>query len=227
MRVKVKFFAIYSELVGCRELEMEVEEGTTVASLWEQMKRENPKLGDLSDHWVTAVNMEYVSRDTALADNDEVAFLPPVSGGGIFQITTGEIHPEEVAELVQYDGAGAVVTFSGVVRNESLGKRVLYLEYDAYKEMAEAKMREIGQEIKERWGIERVAIVHRVGHLEIGQASVVIAVATPHRAEAFEACRYAIDRLKETVPIWKKEVWEGGEYWIEGDRPSEAEGENR
>ncbi|HID87231.1 MAG TPA: molybdenum cofactor biosynthesis protein MoaE [Anaerolineae bacterium] len=116
---------------------------------------------------------------------------------------------------MEHPGAGAIATFLGTVRDHSRGRRVLYLEYDAYPEMAERTLRQIGEEIRERWGLDRVAIVHRIGRLEIGEASVAIAVAAPHRAEAFEACRYAVDRLKEIVPIWKKEVWEGGEYWVE------------
>jgi molybdopterin synthase catalytic subunit len=132
----------------------------------------------------------------------------------MFEITTHTIQPEQLVEAVQHDEDGGVVTFIGVVRNENRGKQVLYLEYEAYPEMAVAKMREIGGEIAARWGLGHVAIVHRMGRLEIGEASVVIAVAAPHRDVAFEACRYAIDRLKETVPVWKKEVYADGEVWL-------------
>lgn len=141
----------------------------------------------------------------------------------MFRITEDEITVQNVIEAVEHPGAGAIATFLGTVRDHSRGKRVLYLEYDAYPEMAERTLRQIGEEIRERWGLDRVAIVHRIGRLEIGEASVAIAVAAPHRAEAFEACRYAVDRLKEIVPIWKKEVWEGGEYWVEGDHRAEGE----
>jgi len=133
----------------------------------------------------------------------------------LFRVTEDEITAQMVIEAVEHPGAGAIATFLGTVRDHSRGRRVLYLEYDAYPEMAERTLRQIGEEIRERWGLDRVAIVHRIGRLEIGEASVAIAVAAPHRAEAFEACRYAVDRLKEIVPIWKKEVWEGGEYWVE------------
>ncbi|MFQ6057505.1 MAG: molybdenum cofactor biosynthesis protein MoaE [Anaerolineae bacterium] len=136
----------------------------------------------------------------------------------MFKITKDEIAVEAVIQAVEHPGAGAIATFVGTVRDQSQGRRVLYLEYDAYPEMAEKTLRQIGEEIRKRWGLERVAIVHRIGRLEIGEASVAIAVAAPHRAEAFQACRYAIDRLKEIVPVWKKEVWEGGEYWVEDDR---------
>ncbi len=132
----------------------------------------------------------------------------------MFEISTGRIDVDGVAEAVRHDEDGAVVTFVGVVRNQNRGKRVLHLEYEAYPEMAIDKMREIGEEIAGRWGLRHVAIVHRVGRLEIGDASVVIAVAAPHRDVAFEACRYAIDRLKETVPVWKKEIYADGEVWL-------------
>lgn len=132
----------------------------------------------------------------------------------MFEITDRQIVAGELAEVVRSDADGAVVTFAGVVRGVSKGKKVLYLEYEAYKSMAEKKMAEIGKEIRERWEIERVAMRHRVGHLEVGETAVAIAVASPHRKEAFEACQYAIDRIKLVVPIWKKEVWEDGEVWI-------------
>ncbi|HEX2171931.1 MAG TPA: molybdenum cofactor biosynthesis protein MoaE [Dehalococcoidia bacterium] len=134
--------------------------------------------------------------------------------GNLFEITTEPLRHEPVVEAVSAPGVGGVVTFAGNVRLWSRGKRVSYLDYDAYPEMATKYLRQIGDEIKDRWGIEHVAIVHRIGHLEIGETSVIIAVGSPHRREAFEACHYAIDRLKEIVPIWKKEVWEDGEVWI-------------
>ncbi len=132
----------------------------------------------------------------------------------MFEITGQPIDASRLVEAVRHDEDGAVVTFVGVVRNENRGKPVLHLEYEAYPEMAVGKMREIGEEIAARWGLRHVAIVHRVGRMEIGEASVVIAVAAPHRNVAFEACRYAIDRLKETVPVWKKEVYADGEVWL-------------
>jgi molybdopterin synthase catalytic subunit len=133
----------------------------------------------------------------------------------VFRVTDQPLSVEAIARLVEHRGAGAVVVFVGTVRDSSEGRRVRYLEYDAYPEMAEATLRQIGDEIRQRWGLDRVAIVHRTGHLDIGEASVVIAVAAPHRVEAFQACRYAIDRLKAIVPIWKKEVWEDGESrWV-------------
>lgn len=134
----------------------------------------------------------------------------------MFKITEEPIAVDALYDQVSKNSNGAVVTFCGVVRDHSGDRRTDYLVYDAYEEMAEKKMAEIGTEIKRKWGISDIAILHRVGRLEIGEVSVLIAVASPHRAQAFEACRYAIDHLKETVPIWKKEVGEDGEAWVEG-----------
>ena len=132
----------------------------------------------------------------------------------MYRVTTEAIDPRSIQRAVQRDEHGAVVTFLGVVRHHSEGRRVRYLEYEAYPQMAEKKLREIGEEIKARWGIEHVAMVHRIGHLDIGEIVLVIAIASAHRREAFEAAQYAVDRIKEVVPIWKKEVWEGGEAWV-------------
>lgn len=137
----------------------------------------------------------------------------------VYRITEDPIRPEALFDTVRSNGDGAVVTFAGVVRDNSLGRETEHLVYDAYREMAEKKLREIGAEIRQKWGLDHVAILHRVGRMEIGEISVLIAVASPHRCEAFEACHFAIDRLKQTVPIWKKEVWTGGETWVEGARP--------
>ena len=136
----------------------------------------------------------------------------------MFEITEADIQLEPLVQHVRKDSNGSIVTFLGVVRDFSRGHHVRYLEYEAYAEMAIRKLRQIGEEIREKWGIEDVAIVHRVGHLEVGERAVAIAVGSPHRKAAFEACEYAIDRLKEIVPIWKKETGEGGEVWID-DRP--------
>ena len=132
----------------------------------------------------------------------------------MFEVVDQPIDEQAVAGSVADPGAGAVCTFSGVVRDNSKGKRVLYLEYEAYPEMAIKQMQLIADEIRQQWGITHVSMVHRTGRLQIGEASVCIALSAAHRGEAFEACRYAIDRLKQIVPVWKKEVWEGGEYWV-------------
>ncbi|MDP2953473.1 MAG: molybdenum cofactor biosynthesis protein MoaE [Chloroflexota bacterium] len=132
----------------------------------------------------------------------------------MYRITREPLQPQALAEKIRNETHGAVVTFEGIVRGLSEGRKVLYLEYDAYPGMAESKLREVGDEIRSRWGVEEVAIHHRVGRVEVGETSLVVVVAAPHRKEAFAACQYAVDRIKEIVPIWKKEVWEGGEEWV-------------
>jgi molybdopterin synthase catalytic subunit len=156
-----------------------------------------------------------------------VALIPPVSGGGeedvAFRITEEPLSIEALHALVLRPGAGAVSHFVGVVRDSNLGRAVDHLEYDAYPAMATKKMREIAEEVRERWPINAIAMHHRVGRLAIGEASVAIAVSSPHRADGIAACHYAIDRLKQVVPIWKKEVWTDGEHWIEGSLTPQAE----
>lgn len=136
------------------------------------------------------------------------------------EVTAEPLDPQRAVELVRRDDAGAVVVFLGVVRDHNLGRRVLYLEYDAYPEMARRVMRELAEEAMGRWPIVDVAVLHRIGHLEVGETSLLVAVSSPHRAEAFDAAHWLVDRLKERAPIWKKEVFEGGEEWIEGELPS-------
>ena len=215
LRVKVKFFALYRELVGLRETQADLPAGATVADAWRIFAESHPQLAPNLPHTRFAVNGQYVDPHTILKDGDEVVFIPPVSGGSGFEITEQPIDVNRVVESVRRDDDGAVVAFVGVVRNENRGKAVLHLEYEAYPEMATRKMREIGEEIARRWGLRHVAMVHRVGRMEIGEASVVIAVAAPHRHVAFEACSYAIDRLKEIVPVWKKEIYADGEVWLD------------
>ncbi len=140
--------------------------------------------------------------------------------GDVYRIVEEAISPDALHDTARRDSDGAVVTFAGAVRDNSRGRRTEYLVYDAYGEMAEKKMREIGDEIRARWDVDRVTVLHRIGRMEIGEISVLIAVSSAHREPAFEACRYAIDRLKESVPIWKKEVWTDGEAWIEGETPA-------
>jgi molybdopterin synthase catalytic subunit len=215
MNIRVRLFASYREITGRQDMEVRVREGDTPKAVLESLAVEYPRLRSLMATTMFAVNGEYVDGNTALREGDEVAFIPPVSGGdGMYEVTDRELSLEQVAAKVRHPSMGAVVVFVGTVRDTSKGRKVLYLEYEAYKEMAERKLAEIGEDIRNRWGLERVAITHRVGHLELGEASVVIAVAAPHRAQAFEACRHAIERIKTTVPLWKKEVWEDGEVWV-------------
>jgi MoaE-MoaD fusion protein len=163
-----------------------------------------------------------------LAAGDEVAFLPPVSGGqqttvadDIFEIVRAPIRPQEIVEGLRAPEDGALVYFDGFVRNNFKGQRTEYLVYEAYEAMALAKMREIGAQMRQKFAVHRIAIIHRLGRLEIGETSVLIAVSSPHRAAAFDACRYGIDTLKRTVPIWKKEYFVGGAVWAEGEVPVE------
>ena len=162
-----------------------------------------------------AVNEEFAPLDRVLSDGDVVALIPPVAGGsGVFRVSEQPLELAEVVQAVSGDEYGGIVTFTGVVRRRSRGKRIVRLEYEAYRPMAERKLAEIGGQIAAEMPGVRVAIVHRVGKLAVGELAVVIAASAPHRAQAFEACRAAIDRLKESVPIWKKEIAEDGEEWI-------------
>ncbi len=140
----------------------------------------------------------------------------------LIRITRDPLDPEPFVQHVRRDESGAVALFLGVARNNNLGRRVLRLEYDAYPEMAERKLRQVAEEMASRWPITDIAIAHRIGRLEIGETSLVVAVSSPHRKEAFDACQQTVDRIKEVVPIWKKEVWEGGETWIEGEKQKKA-----
>lgn len=219
VRVRLRLFAIYREAVGERERLVDLPPGATPLGLWRQLAQQYPRLQAYRNALVVAINGEYAPLEQPLRDGDEVAFIPPVSGGALYRIVEEEISLDELSRAVASPEMGAIVTFLGTARRHSRGREVEYLEYDAYPEMALSKMREIGEEIRRRWGTDRVAMIHRVGRLKLGEASVGIAVATPHRREAFEACRYAIDRLKELAPIWKKEVWVGGAEWIEEGGP--------
>lgn len=215
MRVTVRYFAVLREATGKRSEERVVPVGTSVGEFLDRLAADYPAVDQLRNYSRVMVNQEYVSSDQPLADGDEFVIIPPVSGGaGPFRIVEEPIDPEEVRAAVEDPGSGAVALFLGVVRNNARGREVLYLDYDAYPAAAEKMMAQIGDEIRERWGIDQVAITHRIGPVQIGEPSVVIAVSSPHRAEAFDACRYAIDRIKEIVPIWKKEFYADGETWI-------------
>jgi molybdopterin synthase catalytic subunit len=208
VKVVVKLFAALREQAGTRERDVELADGASIADLWPALG-----LGDEPRGLVYAVNRTYVERSHALADGDEVALIPPVSGGA-FMLSESPLSLERVAAEVASDDAGAIATFVGTTRAHSRGRDVIRLEYEAYEGMAEAEMERIAGELRERHDVIDVAIHHRVGPVEIGETSVVIAVSAPHRAAAFDACRDAIDTLKQTVPLWKKELYVGGEEWI-------------
>jgi MoaE-MoaD fusion protein len=208
VKVTVKLFAGLRERAGTAEREVELPDGARLAQVWPELE-----LGSEPPGLLYAVNRRYADPDTILGDGDEVALIPPVSGGA-FRLSETPLDPAQVIDEVRSDHAGAVATFVGTTRAESRGRTVHYLEYEAYGGMAEDVMAELAGELKERYDLCEVAILHRTGRVEIGGISVVIAVSAPHRADALAACRDAIDRLKEIVPLWKKEVYEGGEEWI-------------
>jgi molybdopterin synthase catalytic subunit len=219
MKVEVRLFARYREAAGRDRVEIDLPEGGTVETAWEAVSRRFPALGQYRPFTLFALREDYVSPDHRLDEGDELCLFPPVSGGAGFEdwieVTAETLSERATAEAVSDPGAGAVALFSGIVRDQTGGRRVKFLEYEAHAPMALAKMREIAVAIRARWpGTLRVALVHRVGRLEIGESSVMIAVSSPHRREAFEACHFAIDTLKETVPVWKKEYFEDGEVWV-------------
>lgn len=224
VRVKLLYFAIIREMVGHAEEDRDLEAGTTLGRLFEQIAEEHPGIRRLKASTLFMVNQEYADPDREVRDGDEIAFIPPVSGGEDtrFRVTGDPIGASDVIPLVEDPGAGAVATFLGTVRDNARGRAVIALEYEAYPPAAERMLRRIGDEIQEQWGIDRCAIVHRTGYLQVGETSVAIAVASPHRGDAFDACRYAIDRIKEIVPIWKKEYYEGGETWIGSESEYQA-----
>ncbi len=215
VRIEIRLFAAYREATGISLTHVSVPAGSTPKEVWSRLVDAHPPLRRFGGSLVAAVNGQYAGLDRNLADGDELAFLPPVSGGVLLRITEGEIDLDGLIAAVRSDEMGAICTFQGTVRGINKGREVERLEYEAYAEMASRVLGKIVDEIRERWGTERVAIVHRVGRLMPGEVSVAIAVAAPHREEAFAACRHAIDRLKAEVPIWKKEVWKGGEEWVE------------
>jgi MoaE-MoaD fusion protein len=206
MRVTVRLFAGLRERAGRSRLELDYV--ARAGDVWARLD-----LGEEPGGLMYAVNREYVDRAHELQDGDEVALIPPVSGGA-FLITTEPLDVARVVAEAESDEAGAVASFVGTVRRSSRGRNVQYLEYEAFEEMAEAMLVRLGRSLTDKHGLTAVAIHHRIGRVEIGEASVVIAVSSPHRASALEACREAIDTLKETIPLWKKEVYEGGEEWI-------------
>jgi MoaE-MoaD fusion protein len=207
VRVTVRLFAGLRERAGAAERELELPAGATAADVWPD------ELGERPDGLLVAVNRRYVSDDERLEEGDEVALIPPVSGGA-FRLTEEPIDLDAVICEVANDRAGAIATFLGTTRVESRGRTVLHLHYEAYEGMAEDVMAEIAESLEAKYDLCGIAITHRTGRVEIGETTVAIAVSAPHRQDALAACREAIDTLKERVPLWKKEVYEGGEEWI-------------
>jgi MoaE-MoaD fusion protein len=230
MQVRVLFFGRLKEIVGISEERAELSEGARVEDLFARYGRRFPELEAFRASVAASVNQEFAEWRAPLASGDEVAFLPPVSGGAppsgaailedLCALVRTPIETPEIVAQMKAPPDGAVVVFEGIVRNHSGNRATLYLEYEAYEPMAIVKMREIGAQMREKFAIRRYAMVHRLGRLEIGETSVLIAVCSAHRAAAFDACRFGIDTLKRSVPIWKKECFRDGSAWAEGENPS-------
>jgi MoaE-MoaD fusion protein len=235
VRVKVLFFGMLKDIVGRAEDHIEVADGARLDSVFTRYAHQFPRLTDLESSIVLACNQEFCDRSAAIREGDEIAFLPPVSGGSsreagrythqicdaetgcFFALTRETIDTQGIARELLRGEDGAVVDFEGVVRNNTKGRATKFLDYECYEPMAVKMMAEIGREILGTHAIGRIAMVHRLGRLEIGEASVVIVVTAPHRKPAFEAALEGINRLKRLVPIWKKEHFADGEVWVEGE----------
>lgn len=216
--ITIRLFAAAAAATGQRHMTGDWA-GLTPAQLLTGLTKDYPSLAPLAPALAVAVNREYVQADHILKDGDEVALIPPVSGGSgeqppLFEVTEAPLSADEVGGRVTNPHSGATLVFVGTVREWTKGKQTILLEYEAYPEMAVEQMQRIGREIAAQWPGTHTAIVHRIGRLEVLEASVIIAVATPHRADSFAACRHAIERLKQIVPIWKKEIWADGEEWV-------------
>ena len=228
MQITICLFAAHREAVGSPTVTVIVPAGSTAGEMWEVLTARHPALRRLAPPTAIAVNDTVHPATSPLADGDRVALLAPVSGGAADDIASGSaamldlvrepIRVDALLDAVRHPGAGAVILFLGTVREHSRGRHVERLEYEAYEALALTEMARIAGHAVDRWGV-RIAMAHRLGTLAIGDISVAIAVAAPHRRDAFEAGRFAIDTLKQTVPIWKKEIWTGGGEWIGQDEP--------
>lgn len=221
MQVCVLFFGMLQDVVGQNRECLSLPESATLGDLLTHYEKRIPRLKNFLPSIALSVNQEYAGPDVKLKANDEIALLPPVSGGSSASahaaIVREKINTQSVLDGIKRPEDGAAVIFEGVVRNNSRGRRTLYLDYEAYEAMALKQMEELAEQALVEFQIRDVAIVHRLGRLEIGETSVLIVVASAHRAAAFEACRWLIDTLKQTVPIWKKEYFEDGAVWADGE----------
>src|SRR5215216_6222013 len=214
--IRVLFFGAARDVVDNNPLDLSLDAPATVSSAVQKLTQRFSELQRFGRSLLFAVNQEYATPDTSLKENDELAVFPPVSGGShdFFELTTEPIDVGQVARRVVLPECGATVTLDGYAREWTNSKRTLYLVYEAYDSMALTEMQRLGVEAHQRFDIAHIGIVHRTGRLEIGETSVVIAASAAHRQAAFQACEWAIKELKRTVPIWKKEVFEGGEEWV-------------
>jgi len=223
MRVRVLFFGMLKDVAGTSSEVVELPECASIQDLLAHYSAENPRLKEALCSSAVALNRQYANVDAQLKPGDEIALLPPVSGGsaqsepGHSSIVRSAIDLEGIVAGLRRGEDGAVLVFEGVVRNQTRGRKTLYLNYEAYEPMARQEMEALATEALQKYQIRDVALVHRLGRLEIGETSVLVAVASAHRAAAFEACRWLIDTLKRTVPIWKKEYFEDGAVWADGE----------
>jgi len=236
MRVRVLPFGVSKDWLGAAAATIELPEGASVADLLERLRMRLPagQAEQALKGIAVSVNAEYATAGQVLRDGDEVGLLPPVSGGGgaartagssdkskneptIIALTRERIDAEKLIAGAKHGEDGAVVVFDGIVRNHTRGRATLYLDYEAYEEMALKQMKELAEQARERFGVRQVTVIHRLGRLVVGETSVLIVVASAHRAAAFEACRWVIDTLKKTVPIWKKETFVDGAVWAAGE----------
>ncbi|HSR53450.1 MAG TPA: molybdopterin converting factor subunit 1 [Acidobacteriota bacterium] len=223
--IRVLFFASLRDLAGTSNVELEPSGLQTAEDVFSRLLKRYPGLGAYKPNLLVAVNEEYAQWQEPVSDGDEIAFFPPVSGGcpqdtagsakGLSALTRDPIDRLSVMNSVAHTAAGAVATFDGVVRDHARGKTVTWLEYDCYESMARKQLERLRLQALDKWPLLAASVVHRVGHLQIGESSVFIAVSSSHRGEAFEACRWIIDTLKTSVPIWKKEHYQDGQTWIE------------
>jgi len=217
--VKVRTFAGLRDALGAGSMEVDLPAGADVAALLSRLAADHPHAGLPDKHFSVAVNRAYSDNERVLQPGDEVALIPPVSGGAdkLFEITADPISLDDIARRVTAPDRGGVTLFAGTVRGVTGDLTTDYLEYEAYAEMAEPVLAEIAAETQARWPeVSAVSVIHRVGRLEVGDVSVAIAVAAAHRRDTFDACRYIIDRIKQIAPIWKKEVGGDGSIWVEG-----------
>lgn len=218
MQVRVLFFGQLKDVVGRASDEIALPAGATIADVVQHYASAAPRLREFASSIAFSLNREYAAQEAELSADDEVALLPPVSGGaGRASLVRQPIDGAGIAQRLRAPADGAVAVFEGIVRDNSRGRRTLYLDYEAYEPMALAKLEELADEALAKFAIREARIVHRLGRLEVGETSVLIVVASAHRAAAFEACRWLIDTLKRTVPIWKKEYFADGAVWADGE----------